>query len=60
MLLKYNILYFYKKDAEMTSNEVNMLDRVSSLWLSGNNCLEALESLETRDISFCQICKHPE
>jgi len=27
--------------------------------LSGNNCLERLENLETQGISFCQICKHP-
>jgi len=30
-----------------------------SLLLSGNNCLEGLENLENRGISFCQICKHP-
>jgi len=55
MHLKYNILYFCKKAAEMTAKLIRYV-----VLSPGNNCLEGLENFENLGISFFQIFKHPE
>jgi len=55
MLLKYNILYFCKKAAEMTAKLIRYIG------FSLYNCLEMTVKRvwKTQGISFFQICKHP-